>query len=87
MIDQDDEQEILHEELIQAVMVTFTMVPALESVEPAVLNRAASLAAIGVIRRLRVLSGRQVAVLLADEPNRHEVRVIHEPPKYATAGE
>src|ERR1035441_5944119 len=42
----------------------------------------AGTAVVGVLRQLQVMSARQLAVLLADEANRHEGWVIHEPPRY-----
>jgi hypothetical protein len=43
----------------------------------------AAMAVTGVIRRLRVMSGRQLAVLLADEANGGEGWLIREPPHYS----
>ena len=42
----------------------------------------AGTAVAGVLRQLQVMSARQLAVLLADEANRHEGWVIQEPPRY-----
>jgi hypothetical protein len=42
----------------------------------------AGLAATVVLRALRVMSARQLAVLLAEPANRHEQHVIREPPPY-----
>lgn len=41
-----------------------------------------STAVTAVLRGLRVMSARQVAVLLAAEANRHEEHVVREPPRY-----
>lgn len=46
----------------------------------------ATTAVTAVLRSLRVLSARQLAVFLAGEANRHQEVTIHEPPRY-TAGE
>lgn len=45
----------------------------------------AGMAVTGVLRRLRVMSARQLAVLLAAEANGGEGWVIHEPPRYTAA--
>jgi hypothetical protein len=37
----------------------------------------------GVLAALRVMSGRQVAILLAQEASRHAEHVIREPPRYS----
>lgn len=42
----------------------------------------AAMAVTGVLRHLRVMSARQLAVLLAQEANRGVHYVIHEPPRY-----
>lgn len=71
-VDQDEEREQLHEALITAVETGFSAVSGMEDIEEGVRDTAASMAATCVIRRLRVMSARQLAVLLAEEPNRHE---------------
>lgn len=43
----------------------------------------AAMAVTGVLRRLRVMSGRQLAVLLGQEANGGEGWVIEEPPRYS----
>lgn len=45
----------------------------------------ATTALVNLLRWLRTLSARQLAVLLADEANRGLICVIHEPPEYTAA--
>lgn len=82
-IDRDEEVEVLRDQLAHSVAVGIGhgLAVAAKLTEDEVYAIAFA-ATEGVIRRLRVMSGRQLGVVLEDRPNRHERRVIHEPPQY-----
>ena len=73
----DDEREILYDQLCDAVESAFAHHKDGKGYPEAAVT--------AILRRLRVMSARQVAVLLAQEANRHERWVIHEPPDYSDA--
>jgi hypothetical protein len=80
----DIEREILFSRLIDALS------PGKRALRPDLTvaegwDTIAAMAVTGVLRRLRVMSARQLAVLLADEANRGEHWVIREPPHYSEA--
>lgn len=75
----DTEREILFSRLIDSLSPA-SLRPDLTVAEG--WHTIAGMAVTGVLRRLRVMSARQLAVLLGDEANRHEGWVIHEPPRY-----
>ena len=82
ILDADTEREILISRLADRVEHAWRA-QLRPGAEPFDLSATAVTAMVGA---LRVLSTRQLAVLLAGEANRHEEHVIHEPPQY-TAGE
>lgn len=85
-LDKDEEVELLHDQLAATVTVGIRHgLRVAEKLSEDEIEAIARMAAVGVIRRLRVMSGRQVGVLLEDRPNRHEGWVIHEPPRYPAA--
>jgi hypothetical protein len=84
-LDKDDEVEILRDALADAVKVGLRHgLRCTAELPDDELDQIAAFAVVGVIRRLRVMSGRQLGVVMEDRPNRHEGWVIHEPPQYVT---
>jgi hypothetical protein len=82
ILDIATEQEILFRRLIDA------MAPGKLALRPDLTvaegwDAIAAMAVTGVLRRLRVMSARQLAVVLAYEANRGEGWVIREPPHYS----
>lgn len=78
----ETEREILHSRLIDAMrpgQLALRQDLTVAEGWPAI----AGMAVTGVLRALRVMSARQLAVLLADEANRGSGYVIHEPPHYS----
>lgn len=82
IVEVDTEREIIYQELCDEIaqILSRTLNPDLTIGEDA--RPIASMAVTGVLRSLRVLSGRRLAVLLADRANRHEGWVIREPARY-----
>lgn len=82
IVSTEAEQEILFARLCDAMAGALR-----RAVRPGVTvggdaDEIAAAAVTEVLRSLRVMSARQVAVLLAQEANRGSVYVIHEPPRY-----
>jgi hypothetical protein len=79
----ETERELLQQRLAGEVaqILPLALKPELTVGENA--DAIASMAVTGVLRYLRVMSARQVAVLLAQEANVHVGYVIHEPPRYS----
>ncbi len=81
ILSMEDEREILFGCLIDAMSAgKFGLRPDLTVAEG--WETIAAMAVTGVLRRLRVMSARQMAVLLAREANGGEGWTIHEPPRY-----
>ncbi len=77
----ETEREILFQRLIDAMSAgKHALRPDLTVAEG--WEAIAAMAVTGVLRRLRVMSARQLAVLLAQEANGGEAWVIEEPPHY-----
>jgi hypothetical protein len=78
----EDEREILFSRLISSISgpLRHALEPGLTVADGA--EAITAMAVTAVVHRLRVLSARQLAVLLAAEANRHEHQVIREPPHY-----
>ena len=85
ILDLDDERETLYDLLIDRVSG-----PARHALNPDLTVRdnmevITAMVLTGVLHHLRVLSARQLGVLLGAEANRHEGWTIHEPPQYTDA--
>jgi len=87
IIGTEAERDILYEQACDRVerLLLSALAPEVTVGEGAPLI--ASMAVTAVLRRLRVMSARQMAVLLGEEANRHERHVIHEPPRYAVGAQ
>ena len=84
ILDLDTEREILFGVLIDAMSAgKLALRPDLTVAEG--WETIAAMAVTGVLRRLRVMSARQMAVLLSREANGSEGWTIHEPPRYSEA--
>jgi hypothetical protein len=77
----DTEKEILYQQVCERVRGVLGAVRQDLTVGETI-DTVAGLATTAVLRALRVMSARQLAVLLAEPANRHERLVIHEPPRY-----
>lgn len=77
-----EEREILTNILVDAVEWGFKHVARCAPTDPEESTILAQVAVVGIVRRLRTMSARQLAVFLADEPNTGSGWVIHEPPYY-----
>jgi hypothetical protein len=75
-----EEWALLYDQLVDAVDRGFGALRDPPDEEAA--QHMADLAVAGVLRRLRVMSARQLAVVLAAEANRGEVRLVCEPSDY-----
>lgn len=82
ILDTETEQEILYQRLVDYVErgLGNAMRPGLTVSDGA--GAIAAMAVTGVLWRLRVMSGRQLAVVLAGEANRGEGWTVQEPPRY-----
>jgi len=82
----ETEQEVLYSRLVDALGAEELALRPELTVADAWDCAVAPMAVTRVLRALRVMSARQVAVLLAQEANRHSHYVIREPPHYSTEG-
>jgi hypothetical protein len=82
IVDTETETEILFQQVCASVRVGLRGLRQELTVKEAS-DAIAAMAVTGVLERMRVMSGRQLAVLLAREANRHAGYVIHEPPRYS----
>lgn len=80
--DMDQEKQILMDRLIENISgpLRHMLKPGLTVGEDAEVIVGSVI--VGALHHLRVMSARQMAVLLAAEANRHEGWTIHEPPHY-----
>ena len=83
--DTGTEKEILYQRVCEQVRQTLTYAVQQEITVAEGKSVIAAMAVTAVLARLRVMSGRQVAVLLAQEADRHAGYEIHEPPRYSAS--
>jgi hypothetical protein len=81
ILDTGTEKELLYSRARNQVLIGLSAVRQDITVADAA-DAIAGMAVTGVLSALRTMSGRQLAVLLAQEANRHAGYVIHEPPRY-----
>jgi hypothetical protein len=81
-VDKEDEYDLLRGLLTESVERGLRQTRRTEFMSDEQVYAVAQITVSSMIRRLRVLSARQLGVILEDRPNRHESWVIHEPPKY-----